>query len=484
MRFINLIKPNSTWVARYKDDTVDAEYVSNLLATVGMGPLGELSQEKLHVFCVFNPLQALLSYFVGSHLGLTCAVVSPRSLDKLLDGFDKRQLGTIITPLGRRSPSLPADVEFLALNFSPPLLEHERSAPDSHRPARFIFCTSGSTGKAKRVVHCETSLVSNAKVVAEYLRLSDQDHSYCVFPMQYMYGLSTSLCALHSNSIIEYGDFVSPALVASYVKSKPITVLPLLGEWSHEVSQEWRRAYTPKRLILLNASDRLLESQAAELLPWATEFWNNLGQTESAPRIFALELKQFKNLHQVCHNNTVSVGYPVDKNIEVKLVNKNATTGVGNLYYKTPFKMLGYLQDNGDLQEVGTYSDSGDLFVQDDQGRWHWVARSSHTIKVNGELVPLTSVTNKILNYKEVSGVGYVTNKKGELCTFIESSTMNDALRVELTSLLTHTLRGKRSRVSLVHKLPRTENGKLDLSELRQKSLENSKINNLNQQDM
>jgi len=229
-------------------------------------------------------------------------------------------------------------------------------------------------------------------------------------------------------------------------------------------------------LILLNASDRLLQSQALEVMPWATAFWNNLGQTESGPRIFALELKQFNELSEICHNNTVSVGYPVDTSIEVKLVNKKSDSGIGNLYYKTPFKMLGYLLDNGTIQEAELYSDSGDLFRQDSQGRWHWITRSSHVIKVNGELVPLTSLTNKILNFKAVSGVGYITNKKGELCTFVESSDVNEALHSELTLLMTNTLRGKRSKVSLVPKLPRTENGKLDLSELRQRSLENKNL--------
>ncbi|MEQ3529877.1 MULTISPECIES: class I adenylate-forming enzyme family protein [Pseudoalteromonas] len=476
MRFIDFLHPTASWVARYKNEKVDAEYVSNLLATVGMGPLGELDREKLHVFCVFSPVQALLSYFVGSYLGLTCAVVSPRSLNKLLNGFDNRKLGTIITPLGRKTPALPEGTESLSLNFTTPKLVGGALNPTIQK-ARFIFCTSGSTGKAKRVVHCESSLINNAKIVSEYLHLREDDISYCVFPMQYMYGLSTSLCALHSNSVIEYGEFVSPSLVASYVKNNPVTVLPILGEWSQELSQVWKQGFSPERLIILNASDRLLQSQAEEVMPWATEFWNNLGQTESAPRIFALELTQFPNLAAVCHNNTVSVGYPVDAAIEVKLVNKSPVTGIGNLFYKTPFKMLGYLQDDGSMQSTDIFSDSGDLFTQDSAGRWHWITRSSHTIKVNGELVPLTSVTNQILNYKQVSGVGYITNKKGELCTYIESSCIDDALRIELSSLLASTLRGKRSKVALVPKLPRTENGKLDLSELRQSNLENININ-------
>ena len=471
MRFIDFLGTKQTWVAKYGKKSINAEFVSNLLSTVNAGPLGELDKQKLHVFCVYSPLQALLSYFIGSYLGLTCAVVSPRSLNKLLDGYDVSKLGVIVTPIGRKAPVLPQKVKSLELNYSPTLVATTESLQPSDSKAQFVFCTSGSTGKAKRVVHCETGLVNNALVVSNYLGLTQTDSSYCVFPMQYMYGLSTTLCALHSGSEISYGEFVSPSLVASYAMKNHVTVLPILGEWSYELSQVWLSGFEPNRLILLNASDRLLQSQALEVMPWATAFWNNLGQTESGPRIFALELKQFTDLNEVCHNNTVSVGYPGDESIKVKLVNKSVDTGVGNLYYKTPFKMVGYLLDCGEVQSVEAFSDSGDLFKQDEQGRWHWVTRSSHTIKVNGELVPLTSLTNKILNFEAVSGVGYVTNKKGELCTFVESSDVNEALHTELTSLMTHTLRGKRSRVSLVPKLPRTENGKLDLSELRQRSL-------------
>lgn len=475
MRFIDLVGPEQKWLASYKDDKVDATYVASLLASETVTDLNSLDKSKLYLFCFYNPLQALLAYFIGSYLGLTCAVVSPRSIGKVLEGLQQDQVGAVLVPIGKKAPELPTGIEVKEFDYKVDLattIDLDGLFANSHRPARFVFCTSGTTGKAKRVVHCESSLVGNAKKVTEYLQLQHSDKSYCVFPLQYMYGLSTTLCTLHSQSSIAYGDFVSPSLVASYVKQNKITVFPLLGEWSYELTQVWADDYQPQRLILLNASDRLLKAQAQELMPWASKFWNNLGQTESGPRIFAIELTQYQQLDRVCHNNTVAVGEPITEQIEVKLIDKNQATGVGNLHYKTPFKMLGYMLDDGSLTNPNEWTDSGDLFYQDETGLWHWLTRCSHTIKVNGELVPLTSVTNKLMNYQEVTGVGYATNKKGELCTYVESSCNCDVLRTELSSMMAKTLRGKRSRVALVSELPRAENGKLELSAKWQQSIE------------
>lgn len=474
MRFIEFLQKQASWRAKYRDIQVTPAVVRSYLASMNQPELSDVNSEKLHVFCVYTPVHALLAYFIGSYLGLDVAIVSPRGLPKLLDGMEDDVLGHMFVPKGYKAPSSSWPSSVFSIDMSLPMAPQQTPTLSwSTREARFIFCTSGTTGKAKRVVHRESILIANGRMVTDYLSLDEKDHSYCVFPLQFMYGLSTTLCTLWSNSTITFDEFVMPSLVSDYVMNNKITVLPILGEWSDALSQRWNRGkYDPERLILINASDRLLKKQAEEVLPWASAFWNNLGQTESAPRLLAVELVRQTNLENITFKETIAAGFPAGKQIKLKL--KNVKDGVGNLYYKTPFFMIGYLQDNGSILPPNEWHDSGDLFSQRNDGLWFWVGRSSHTIKVNGELVPLTAVTNVLLNKNNVSGVGYTTNKNGELCAFVESNSKCKVFENELLTLLADKLRGKRSRVRLISKLPRTENGKIDFTQLRLSSTDSA----------
>lgn len=464
MRFIDFLHQQASWSAQYKECVLNAQAVAAVLSELEKSELASVDKKKLHVFCTFTPIQTLMAYFVASHFGLMVAIVSPRGLQKLLDGLEPALLGPMIIPNGHQSPNRfwSGEVLKIDLEISTPCFGNI-NLNSSTESARFIFCTSGTTGKAKRVIHNEQTLIANAKVVANYLQLERDDHTYCVFPLQFMYGLSSTLCTLWSDSHISYGEFVMPSLVASYVQQHQVTVLPLLGDWSTELKDTWQiNQFDSKRLILINASDRLINQQAADLLPWASQFWNNLGQTESAPRLFAVELVARNNLEAMTFKGTIAAGYPVDPAIKCRL--KNVENGIGSLWYHTPYAMEGYLQDDGSIIQPSSWINSGDLFYQGSDHLWYWVGRNSHTIKVNGELVPLNSVTNQLLMQKGVSGVGYVTNKKGDLCAFVESQSQCENFRSMLTNMMTETLRGKRSQVRFINKLPRTENGKVDFS--------------------
>ncbi len=467
MRLINFLETSARWRAWCKDVHLDANRVRAVLATMEhSGQLGGLDAQRLHVFCTYTPFETLLAYFVASHLGLTVAIVSPRGLSRVVEGMDPDWLGQLLLPSGRTVPAGEWLGGVRRLDFNPAeLVSDSMVSPAAKQAARFVFCTSGTTGKAKRVLHDERTLIANAKVVSDYMRLTPADRSYCVFPMQYMYGLSTTLCTLWSDGSIRYSEFLKPVLLAERVRKHDISVLPILGEWSSDLREEWQHAgFAPKRLLLINASDRLLQQQAEDLLPFATEFWNNLGQTESAPRLFALNLSSLPSLDDACHQGIVSVGQPVHPDIHLCL--RDGLGDTGNLYYRTPFSMLGYLDDDGSVMPPPEWIESGDLFRQDTNSLWYWVGRSSHSIKIRGEFISLRTVTDMLLSHQDVSGIGYATNQHGELCTFVESPGQCEQLRSTLSQLISDALRGKRTEIRFVDKLPRTESGKIDYRRL------------------
>lgn len=468
-RFIDFLHSDANWHAQYRDQSLNARACRAVLARLIVQTDSQtFDPRKLQIICTYTPLQALLAYFWASQTGMLAAVVSPRGLAKLIEGLEPEVMGQLWVPKGHRLPleHLPMSVCRIDLSFDD--VTDATIPTAAANAARLVFCTSGTTGKAKRVVHSEQVLLSNAKVVSEYLHLTATDRSYCVFPLQYMYGLSTTLCSLWSDSHILYNEFVQPEHIANDVVNRGITVLPILGEWSPALVQNWHaQGFQPQRLLLINASDRLLYQQAQALLPFASEFWNNLGQTESAPRIFAVNLSQIEDLTTVSHQGIIAAGRPVHPEIRLRLSQQHdQQTGV--LQYQTPFCMLGYLQDNGMLLTPSDWIDSGDLFHQGHDGLWFWIGRDSHTIKVQGELISLRTVTDQLLQHQEISGVGYTTNANGELCAFVESDTDSEGFRIELNRLLFNSLRGRRASVRIVESLPRTESGKIDYYHLNQ----------------
>lgn len=482
MRFIRFLQSSCRWQAHYRGMQLDATRARAVLQQL-LPQLPALAQDRLQVFVAQHPLQALMAYFLASWCGLRLAVVSPRGLAKLLDGLALSEVGFVIAPEGVRLPDTQLTVCRVQLRFdesaaafsatepAEALLDQADNLPAT-QAAQLVFCTSGTTGKAKRVIHDEQVLLANAQVVQRYLHLHDQDHSYCVFPLHYMYGLSTTLCALWSDSRVSFNEFIQPQQLASAVQQQGVTVLPILGEWCAALATAWQQqAFAPQRLLIINASDRLLQHQAQQLLPIATEFWNNLGQTESAPRLFAIELKALPELAHACHQGIVAVGRPVDPSIHLELRDCFRASS-GKLFYQTPFLMRGYLHDDGHIEPPPHWIDSGDLFHCDAQGLWYWLGRDSHSLKVQGELISLRTVTDQLLEHQDVTGVGYTTNAHGDLCAFIESHRECPQLSAELSSMLTRFLRGRRMRVQLLQSLPRTESGKIDFYQLNQRAMQ------------
>lgn len=486
MRFIDLFN-NGAWSATYRSGTLNAlrarqlvESAAQRLQTVQQTAQKALrsttdsipAQQQLTVFCAFTPLEALLCYGIASRLGLLAAVLSPRALPRFLDNTGPRLALQLVAPSGRKLPETTANHDTLLLDLTLESIAAEvvpelSSLPMPTQECRLVFNTSSTTGKPKRVLCAESRLIGNAAMVANYLGLQASDRTLCTFPVQFMYGLSTSLCTLLTGGHIEYYDFLHPGLLASTVTEHGITVLPLIGDWAEGLSVTWQQAgFVPKRLLILNASDRLTRQQACALLPYATALWNNFGQTESGPRMFAINLSQIDDLDSLTYGNTIAPGFPAFEALELRIAPSNDADGCGELFYRTPYAMLGYLNDDGSIMPPQEWIASGDLFCRAANGAYLWAGRSAHAIKINGQFVSLRALADDLLTCQSVTGVGYARGRTDELCLFVEAEQPASNLNLQLRQAVTRTLRGKHPDIRIVPALPRTESGKIDFKQL------------------
>jgi acyl-coenzyme A synthetase/AMP-(fatty) acid ligase len=506
MRFVDLLN-NAAWTATYRDATLTPHSARRLVeraasrlhhaelaaqqalraATGAAVPApahapaaapAPADSRQLTVFCAFTPLETLLCYCVASRLGLLAAVLSPRTLPRFLDDVGPGLAVRLVAPSGHKLPDAAASYGALLLDLAPAIADADADADDapsdaSSGPApapaqecRLVFSTSGTTGKPKRVLCAESRLIGNAAMVAGYLGLRASDRTLCTFPAHFMYGLSTSLCTLLTGGHIEYCDFLHSGLLASKVVERGITVLPVIGDWADGLSERWRQlGHVPQRLLLLNASDRLTRRQAETLLPHASALWNNFGQTESGPRMFAVNLSQIDDLGSVTYFGTIAPGFPAFDALQLRIAGDDAD-GCGELSYRTPYAMLGYLNDDGSIAPAPEWIASGDLFRRAANGAYLWAGRAAHTIKVNGQFVSLRALADDLLTYQTVTGVGYARGHVDELYLFVEAEQPASDLGAQLRRVVARTLRGKYSDIRIVPALPRTESGKIDFKQL------------------
>ncbi len=482
MRFVDLLN-NAAWTATYRGVTLDAPGARRLVEQAAQRlqnaqqaaqdalrlATGTVAGQQLTVFCAFTPLETLLCYCIASRLGLLAAVLSPRTLPRFLDDVGPGLAVRLVAPAGHKLPDAAASYGALLLDLSPEAATDAscEALPASPQECRLVFNTSGTTGKPKRVLCAESRLIGNAAMVADYLGLQASDRTLCTFPVHFMYGLSTTLCTLLTGGYIEYCDFQHPGLLAAKAAERGITVLPVIGDWADGLSARWQQqGYIPKRLLLLNASDRLTQQQARTLLPHATALWNNFGQTESGPRLFAINLSQIDDLDSVTYCGTIAPGFPAFDALELRIAPSDDADGCGVLSYRTPYAMLGYLNDDGSITPSPEWIASGDLFRRAAIGAYLWAGRAAHTIKVNGQFVSLRALADDLLSYQTVTGVGYAHGKVDELCLFVEAEQPASDLGAQLRRVVSRALRGKHSDIRIVPALPRTESGKIDFKQL------------------
>ncbi len=462
MRFCDFLH-RFDWSAASLGDRLDATSARQAVASLGRAlASGERPGEGLTVFSVVTPLEALVAYFTASHLGLFAAVASPRALPALLAGQARGTVARIVHPAGRALPPDAGATPRLAVDYLAKAGPSEaRLPPASARAARLVFSTSGTTGEPKRVVCDERRLAGNAELVSRYLGLERRDRTVCAFPLTFMYGLSTALCSLVSGGELHFRSYLNAHELAAAVAELGASVVPILGDWAEQIASTWGfLGFRPTRLLVLNASDRLHRKQAEALMPFASAFWNNFGQTEAGPRLFAIDLKAVRRLDVVSHGGLLAPGYPVHPGIEVRIEASEEEGGFGAMSYRTPFASLGTWQRDGSIAPAPEWIESGDLMKRSPEGVYLWAGRTEHTLKVKGELMSLRSMTDQLLLHHAVTGVGYAKGASGTVSIFLEcagplreSSLVDDARRL---------LRGAPVRLHILPKLPRTESGKVD----------------------
>ena len=267
-----------------------------------------------------------------------------------------------------------------------------------------LIYTSGSTGDPKGVMSTHANVVFAASAIIEYLRNVPDDVIINVLPLSFDYGLYQLLMAFRFGGtlVLERG-FAYPAAVLRRIEREQVTGLPGVPTlFAMLLRLDLSRFDLASLRYLTNTAAALPVEhirQLREAFPW-TRLYSMYGLTETKRTLYLPP--------EELDARPGSVGVPIPGTeawIEDEAGNRLGAGEVGELVVRGSHVMQGYWADPEETAKrfrTARYPAerlvyTGDLFTQDEEGFFYFVARRDDIIKSRGEKVAP----------KEVEGVLY-----------------------------------------------------------------------------
>lgn len=254
--------------------------------------------------------------------------------------------------------------------------------------------TSGSTGSPKLVRLSSESILSNAKSIAQYLEITENERPITTLPMYYSYGVSvinshliqgaTILLTSHTYAQREFWNFI---------KDYKATSLPGVP-YTYEILKKLRffRMNLPDLTTLTQAGGKLNPDMAKEYIDFAKasgkKFIIMYGQTEASPRMSYLPWESASEKY-----SSIGIAIPGGK---FTIDGSNGQPNVdGELIYEGPNVSLGYAENRSDLakgDENKGVLHTGDVAHVDEDGFYYITGRLKRFVKIWGNRCNLDAV--------------------------------------------------------------------------------------------
>ncbi|MGN0513837.1 MAG: AMP-binding protein [Lachnospiraceae bacterium] len=271
-----------------------------------------------------------------------------------------------------------------------------------------LLTTSGSTGSPKFVRQSYDNIQANAKQIADYLNITENDRPITTLPMNYTYGLSIInshlLCGatiLLTNSTLMEREFWN------FFKNAGATTFGGVP-YTYEMLKKLRffRMDLPSLKYMTQAGGKLTPQLHKEFAEYAMannkEFIVMYGQCEATARMAYLPAE--KSLEKY---GSMGIAIPGGR-LELVDVNGKEITEpdvVGELVYYGPNVTLGYAECEEDLlkgDERNGRLETGDMAKRDSEGYHFIVGRKKRFLKIYGNRVNLDEIERMLKEYLDM----------------------------------------------------------------------------------
>ena len=279
-----------------------------------------------------------------------------------------------------------------------------RAATISDEVAFWLY-TSGSTGEPKAVKHVHSSLMATARLFGRgVLGIQENDVVYSAAKLYFAYGLGNAM---------SFPMSVGATSVLLPHRATPDAVLEVMRRYRptifYGVPTLYAAMLAHRDICPGCGSDRLrMCVSAGEALPaHLGERWRQVVGVDILDGIGSTELLQTfisNRPHDVRYGST---GKPVP-GYDVKIVDENARElndgEVGELIVRGPSAGEGYWNQRAKSRRtfVGEWTYTGDKFVRDKDGYYHYCGRIDDMFKVNGMWVSPFDVEAALVSHEAV----------------------------------------------------------------------------------
>ncbi|MGN0363272.1 MAG: AMP-binding protein [Bilifractor sp.] len=344
------------------------------------------------------------------------------------------------------------------------------SSPQLHRDLALLLPTSGSTGSPKLVRLSRQNLEANTASIISYLQIDEKERPITPLKLSYSYGMSIIHTHVQVGATILLTD--CGLLDKTFWKRAVGECATSLSgvPYSYEMMRRLRvqDMYLPALKVLTQAGGKLPQDLQREVATWCEKtgrrFYVMYGQTEASPRMGYLP-------YQMALKKPGSMGIAIPgghfhlETEEGETIQEAEQTG--ELVYQGENVSMGYATCDKDLKkgdERGGVLHTGDMAWRDEDGYYYIVGRKARFIKLLGVRVSLDAVEQFLQKTWPESDFA-VTGSDGDLRIYTDNpSQSGDEVEKLLNTTYAWPLR--LIHVLQIHRIPRTEGGKIRYKEL------------------
>jgi long-chain acyl-CoA synthetase len=271
------------------------------------------------------------------------------------------------------------------------------------REAALIVFTSGSTGKPKGVVLAHQRLAQKLEVLDRLLKFSAEDIVIVPLQLSFIFGIWVSLLSILSGArLVLMPKFTAGGLANELAEGA--SVLAVVPTMLRTLLAQSPQPLAPNLRSLLSGGENLghrLAANLGDVFPH-TEIYDLYGLTETGSCDFCLPAREFAL-------GLGSIGQPTEE-VHYRIVDAGGVPAkpgaAGELLLKTPFGMLGYL-DDPDLSAaayVEGYLRTGDQARLRADGRVEIVGRLKDIISRGGNKIAPAEIDTLLMRHPQVTG--------------------------------------------------------------------------------
>ena len=370
--------------------------------------------------------------------------------------------------------------------------ETPQGALSAHRridtdPAALLY-TSGSTGQPKGVIASHRNLVSGCESVNEYLGTCQDDTILALLPISFDAGLSQLSTGLSAGArVVLHTPMLAQGTARLVAEHQVTSITAVPPMWSLLTQAQWESVDTRSVRLFANTGGHMSETLLARLrgiFPQARPFLM-YGLTE-AFRSTYLDPAEIErrpgSIGKAIANAEVLVlredGQPCEPHEAGELVHRGPLVTLG--YWNAPqltaerFRPLPESLCSGRTPEYAVWS--GDVARRDEDGFLYFVGRRDELIKTSGYRVSPNELESQIVavdGVQDVAAFGIPAGDIGHAVYAVlsprDSHEDMQHFKARVEQHCKHTLPAYMvPRLIVLNELPRSPNGKIDRSALKQ----------------